>query len=118
MRTLNRNKRTIYAAYYQDNIEAVDENGFYTGERSGIYSDPVPLRANVSPATGGVIQEIFGPNLSYDKVIVLEDIEGIDENTRLWVDKTPDDGKHDYVVKRVSKSINSVSIAISKVEVT
>lgn len=61
------------------------------------------------------------------------DAPSIDEYTVLWVDKTPqvdetgalvtnDDGEvitpHDYIVKKVAKSLNSVSVAISKVTVS
>lgn len=117
MRTLNRNKSTFYASYYLGNVEVVDENGFYTGERVSEYTGPEEKSGNISPASGSVIQEVFGTNISYDKVIALDDDLGIDENTHLWVDKTPEDGEYDYVVKRVATSLNSVLIAISKVDV-
>ena len=46
----------------------------------------------------------------------------IAEDTVLFVDKNPEykDGKplYDYIVKRVAKSLNSISIAISKVNVS
>ena len=46
----------------------------------------------------------------------------ISEDTVLFVDKEPEyDGEkplYDYVVKRVAKSLNSISIAISKVNVS
>lgn len=61
------------------------------------------------------------------------DAPPIDEYTVLWVDTVPtvdEDGvlavnengeiltPHDYIVKKVAKSLNSVSIAISKVNVS
>ena len=46
----------------------------------------------------------------------------IAEDTVLFVDKKPEyDGEkpmYDYIVKRVAKSLNSISIAISKVNVS
>ena len=65
----------------------------------------------------------FGESESYDKVIVLDNPNTpIDEYSTLWVDTLPllnEDGStetpHDYVVKKVARSLNSVSIAISKV---
>ena len=81
-------------------------------------------KANISPATGVSQVEQFGKELKYDKVIVLDDITcPIDENSVLFVDKQPekdDDGNllFDYIVKKVARSLNSVSIAISKVEVS
>ncbi len=58
------------------------------------------------------------------KMIVLDDITcPIDENSVLFVDKQPekdDEGNllFDYIVKKVARSLNSVSIAISKVAVS
>ena len=67
----------------------------------------------------------FGESESYDKVIVLDNLKSpINEYSILWVDTLPhlnDDGTtdtpHDYIVKKVARSLNSVSIAISKVNV-
>ena len=44
----------------------------------------------------------------------------IDEYSILWVDTLPrlnEDIPHDYVVKQVARSLNSVSLAVSKVDV-
>ena len=67
--------------------------------------------------------EQFGQFVSYDKVIVTDDMDcPIAEDTVLFVDKNPEykDEKplYDYIVKRVAKSLNSISIAISKVNVS
>ena len=67
----------------------------------------------------------FGDSESYDKVIVLDNVNiQINEHSILWVDTLPiikEDGttdtSHDYIVKKVARSLNSVSIAISKVDV-
>ena len=97
-------------------------------------SFPVEFSANISAAKGETSTRQFGESESYDKVIVMgTDAPPIDEYTVLWVDKTPqvdetgalvtnDDGEvitpHDYIVKKVAKSLNSVSVAISKVTVS
>ena len=68
--------------------------------------------------------EQFGNFISYDKVIVTDDLTcPIDENTVLFIDKSPeydDDGNplYDYIVKRVARSLNSISYAVSKVTVS
>ena len=66
-------------------------------------------------------------------IVIDNDAPDIDEYTVLWVDTVPtvdEDGvltvnengeiltPHDYIVKKVAKSLNSVSIAISKVTVS
>lgn len=76
----------------------------------------------------------FGENESYDKVIVIdENSYPIDEYSILWIDTMPklnEDGllatnakgeiitPHDYVVKKIARSMNFVSIAISKVMIS
>ena len=85
----------------------MSDDGYETGQMSVKYKDAVKMRQFVS----------------YDKVIVTDDMDcPIAEDTVLFVDKNPEykDGKplYDYIVKRVAKSLNSISIAISKVNVS
>ena len=118
-----RNDRPFWYCLYESAEEIVDEWGNSTGELTPTYSEPVEMYANISPATGLAQTEMFGGLDSYDKVIVTSDMDcPIDEYTVLFVDKEPehnlDDGlMYDYIVKRVAKSLNSISIAIRKVEV-
>jgi hypothetical protein len=124
MKCLERNKTEFYYALFVDDEPGKDEYGNESGEPRIIYSEPVLAKANISPATGVSQVEQFGKELKYDKVIVLDDITcPIDENSVLFVDKQPekdDDGNllFDYIVKKVARSLNSVSIAISKVVVS
>lgn len=124
MRCLERNKIAFYCCLYKGEAPVTDEENNETGETRVVYSDPLLIRANVSPATGSTSIEQFGNSLQYDKVIVTDDtVCPIDEHAVLFVDKDPafdDDGTplFDYIVKKVARSLNSVSIAISKVEVS
>lgn len=124
MRCMERNKRTFHYALFKEEVPHKDEDGNESGEPQVIYEVPVEMRANVSPATGNSNIEQFGNDLRYDKVIVTDDLTcPIDENSVLFVDTLPckdDDGNllFDYVVKKVARSLNSISIAISKVEVS
>ena len=124
MRCLERNKRPFYYSLFKGNEDILDENGFKTGEKKPTYAAPVKMKANISPATGQSEKEQFGNVKDYDHVIVTDDINcPIDEETVLFVEVSPsftEDGVplHDYIVKRVSKSLNSISYAIAAVEVT
>ena len=124
MRTMEKNKRTFYYCLYKGTERLQDEYGNVTGEEKVIYSRPIQMRANISAAYGTTQVEQFGNVSAYDKVIVTDDINcPINENTVLFIDKKPEFDKddnpiYDYVVKRVAKSLNSLSIAISKVEVS
>lgn len=119
MKCLKRNERTFYYAPFVRMGNS--ERGF--GQRP-IYGDAVALKANISPATGTTSAEQFGNNVEYDKVIVLDNPNcPVDENSLLFVDVEPTknhngDYVNDYIVKKVARSLNSVSIAISKVKVS
>lgn len=134
MRTLMRNKSKFFYSLYKEKVPRQDEYGNDTGEYDIIRDNPMEFAANISAAKGETSTRQFGESESYDKVIVMgNDAPPIDEYTVLWVDSTPqvdedgalalnDNGEvitpHDYIVKKVAKSLNSVSIAISKVTVS
>lgn len=126
MRCMVRNKTTFYYASYIGETEIVDEYGNRTGEFSLTYGNPMRVSGNVSAAQGEMQSRQFGESERYDKVIVLDDRNApIDEHSILWVDTLPhlnEDGStdtpHDYIVRRIAKSLNGVSIAIGKVDVT
>lgn len=123
MRCLERNKRSFYYALYKGKKDVLDKKGRRTGEKIQSYDTPVFMEANISPATGYSDKEQFGSFEDYDHVIVTDDVEcPINEETVLFIDVPPTfkDGipLYDYVVKRVSKSINSISYAVSAVKIS
>ena len=125
MRCMIINMRTFYYAKYEGISEMVDEYGNNNGEYELIYSKPIKCKGNISPAQGEIQSRQFGDSESYDKVIALGNVKvPIDEHSILWVDSLPiinEDGTtdtpYDYGVKKVARSLNSMSIAISKVDV-
>ena len=134
MRCLARNKCTFFYALHNGQIELIDEYGNASGQYKVIYTDPVEIKGNVSAAQGEMQTRQFGKSETYDKVIVLDNqLAPIDEYSVLWVDSLPEltikgqlatdeNGEiktpHDYIVKKVARSINAVSIAIRKVRVS
>lgn len=126
MRTLTRNKIRIYYATFISKTLLKDEYGNLTGEYDIVYANPVEIKANVSAARGESTTRQFGEDEGYDRVIVMDDPKiPIDVSTVLWIETLPEikadgstDTPYDYIVKQVAKSLNSVSIAVSKVSVT
>jgi hypothetical protein len=119
VRTLERNKQTIKYKLYVDKEELLDEYGNRTGEFKILYSDPATLRANVSAARGESLTRQFGDMESYDKVIITDEMDcPINETSVLWIDDLDTEKPYDYVVKKVARSLNSVSYAVSKVNVS
>jgi hypothetical protein len=122
---LTRNKIRIFYANYRAKVPLKDEYGNLTGEYDIAYDNPVEIKANVSAARGEATTMQFGEHESYDRVIVLDDPKfPITATSILWIDTLPEiaeDGStetpHDYIVKQVATSLNSVSIAVSKVNV-
>lgn len=125
MKCLKRNKIPFYYALYDSKVPIVDEYGNATGEYEIKRGSPLAYHANISSARGETQTQQFGENENYDRVIEMDkDGPDIDEYSVLWIDVVPEldeEGKtttpYDYVVKKVARSINSVAIAISKVNV-
>ena len=125
MRALNRNKIRIFYANYRAKNPLRDEYGNLTGEYEISYDNPIAIMANVSAARGEATTRQFGDDESYDRIIVLDDPKfPIAVTSILWIDTLPEISKdggtetpHDYIVKQVATSLNSVSIAVSKVNV-
>ncbi len=125
MRALVRNKVLIHYANYRDKTPIKDEYGNLTGEYEISYENPIAVKANVSAARGEATTRQFGDDVNYDRVILIDDPKfPIKESSILWIETPPTiqtDGStkdpHDYIVKQVATSLNSVSIAVSKVNV-
>ncbi len=133
MRTLNRNKLPFFYALYVGKTPVLDDYGNRTGEYEITYGNPLGYSANISAAKGETQTRQFGENEVYDKVIVADNTAPpIDEYSILWIDTMPqldengelatdESGKvitpYDYIVTKVARSLNSVSIAVSKVKV-
>ena len=119
MRELERNKRTVYYALFNKNEPILDENGYDTGEERPSYFAPVELEINVSPAIGESATRQFGDVLDYDRTLVTCNVDlPINEQTVFWIDETDTTKPFDYVVKKVAESLNSLLIAVKKVEVS
>lgn len=134
MRCMNRNKVKFFYSLYEGREPITDEYGNVTGEYDVKHGNPTEGYANISAAKGETQTRQFGESETYDKVIVMDnEAPPIDEYSVLWVDTVPqlnEDGSlavdeegnvltpHDYIVKKVTKSLNNVSIAISKVNVS
>ncbi len=126
MRALHRNKTRIFYANYRGKIPLKDEYGNLTGEYEISYDNPIAIMANVSAARGEATTRQFGDDEGYDRVIVLDDPRlPVAVTSILWIDTPPEiagdgstDTPHDYIVKQVATSLNSVSIAVSKVNVS
>lgn len=109
----------------------MDDYGNETGEFEIEYNNPKRCMGNISSAIGEIEIRPFGESVDYDKLIIADELD-ITEHAVLWIDTLPSlntDGSllveqgevvtpYDYVVKKVGTSLNSISIAVKKVEVS
>lgn len=118
MKSLARNKQTIYYALYQGKAETIDSDGLRTGQYKPTYSEPVAYEINVSAAKGSAMVEMFGIDTMYSKKMTTNDMTcPITETTVLWVDRVPSETFNpNYRVVSVAKSINSITYAIDEIK--
>lgn len=137
MRTLNRNKKTIYYALHMgtepvyktdDDGNIVMRNGkpVKTGEHKPKYGTPVQIKSSIS-FSGGEIQPVeFGIDYSsYDAQLILKKgSTPIKEMALIWYTSEveyEDDGttvkplSADYTVKRKSPSLNYDKFLLSRI---
>ena len=117
MRSLNKNKRTIYYALYEKDEPILDEYGNETGERTPLYGDIQELRCNVSAAIGEEAVEAFGTLTNYTRAISVSDTNcPLAEQTIVWfgIDKNK---PHNYIVLRKADSKNGILYALQEVRV-
>ena len=120
MRELERNKQLVYYALFTGYTDAVDGNGYKTGEKVKTYADPVAIRINVSPARGNVERDGFGIDTTYSRTMSTADINcPIQEDTLLWIGIAPESNgeavPHNYYVVRKAKSLHDIVYAIREV---
>lgn len=125
MRTMTRNRQVFYSASLEAVAMSTDTDGNYV-EETFTYSNPVERYGVFTPANGQASSQLYGMNERYDRVITLNQGETyLDVGSILWVDVVPDidkqgktDTPYDYIVVKKAVSLNTVSVAIRKVDVS
>mgnify|MGYP004447402545 CR=1 FL=1 len=119
MRMCERNKIEFwYALFKKDTADyETEEQDYLNGGHSVEYETPVKIRGNVSPESGTISVEPYGVSAVYSRQVFIEDKEcPITEGTFIWLDKTPEQGKYNYIVISKSVSLNHVAYTLRKVE--
>lgn len=138
MRSLKKNKQSLWFATYSDQITIYerDENGEIVydeidgelipriiAERAG-YSDPVLFHANISAGKGTAQEDVFGTDIDFTRTISTTDLSlPIDTLSLVWIEHEPkflDDGtvdpdSADYkVAAKPAKGLTSLMIALKE----
>lgn len=117
MRSLERNKRSLYYALYINEKPVLDEYGNETSESEPVYGEVTELRCNVSAATGVEAVQAFGSFTNYTRAVCVSDnMCPIAEQTIVWfgIDTTK---PYNYVVTRKADSKNGILYALQEVKV-
>ena len=119
MQSLASNMQTIEYALYLG-VQEMLVDGKRSGDKDVAYTDPVQFRIYVSPNNGEAVDEPFGINDEYTNVMSTCDMTcPIAEDSILWIGKSSANGeKHNYVVKAVSRGLNTIKYAIKKVSLS
>ena len=118
MRTLQRNKRTIYYALYNGVQEVVDSDGNYTGEQEVSYGEVQTARMNVSGGRGQAEIELFGVDNPFTRTAVTDDLTTpFNTDTIFWFEADPLVNPHNYRCTGISRTINQVVIALAELDV-
>lgn len=118
MRTLQRNKRTIYYALYDGVTEVVDSDGNYTGEQEVSYGEVQTARMNVSGGRGQAEIELFGVDNPFTRSAVTDDLATpFNTDTIFWFEADPLVDPHNYRCTGVSRTINQVVLALAELDV-
>lgn len=115
LKDLKINQVPFYYATYEGHVEQLDSEGYKTGEVEVKYSAPIKAYARIAPYTGTVTGMPFGADLTYDKAISTVQDLPIDEQTALWIDRTPEEGGPDYVCIRPAKDLQQRVWAVRKI---
>lgn len=116
MRDVRRNKQTIWYALRTGHTENTDEYGNVTGTFTEVYGEPVAYKVNVSPNKGTIDLERFGLDSRYTRVLTTTDLRcPIAVDSILWIGADPETEPYNFVVERISPSLNQLVILVREV---
>lgn len=140
MRTLNKNKQTMYYALLDKEVPIydLDEDGnikyieidgvqvpVETGETRIVYSNPVEFKGNITMSGGESQAAEFGLNLGDYAAVLISDKEllPITETSLIWHESEPvygtdgyvDEHNADYTIVKLSPSLNTDRFVLKKV---
>lgn len=107
MRTLRLNESEYWIVKSEGTQDIVDSDGYFTGEKEVVYSEPQRVNLHLFPANGDIVKRSFGEALDLDMVSSSTSVK-LDTGTLLFNIKpiSDYDKTYDYEVSKISKSLN------------
>ena len=129
MRSLTKEKRTVYVSQPLPPQEILDDDGNGTGVMENVWDEPVELSLNVKPITDKLERQAFGTDVNsiLKAVFTRFDVDGYDvvENSAAWIGVEPNgvltDGdaahpmNHNYIVDQLIDSGGQTTAYFKKV---
>lgn len=108
MRLLKRNETGFTYAPYLGKVEIL-KDGKHTGKYEVAYGEPVEYRGNISVPSGQDQQQLFGLELRYTHVLLMDnpDADIREDGLVRWKGNT-------YEIKAVRPSLNVLAVALKK----
>ena len=112
MRSLNRDRRSLWYANVNGTEPILDEYGNDTLEEKKTY-DAIPslLRVSISANAGQEAVDVFGSQTEYSRTVSMTGSCPMKEDAKVWFG-VPFTGPHNYVVARVADSKNCFIVAL------
>lgn len=107
MRLLKRNSTTFEYVAYLGKQEILTPDGKHTGRYAPTWADPVQMRGNISLPTGFAENQMFGQDLKYTHVLILNNKRDEIEETGkiMWMGAA-------YQIQAVRRGLNYTTAAL------
>lgn len=109
MRTLELNKTNLWYVNPNESeeIDVIDEDGHFTGEKTKVYGLPKKIRLHLYPATGDILEREFGKNIDVDMVTTSNEV--LEKDTLIYYEFPNGDYNttYDFKISHILKSLNS-----------
>lgn len=113
MRTLDRNKTSVWYVTPSQEVELKDDDGYYTGEIGFEFGTPIEVQLPLYPASGEIKEQLFGTDAAVDMISVSNDVV-LEKNTLIFLSEPIGDydTTYDYKVSSIMKSLNTYNYGL------
>lgn len=115
MRCLERNKIKLWLVEKTGKLPVVDSEGFETGESTTQYSVPQIIYIGLQPATGNIVERIFGKDVSLDMLSSTTDVILTKDSLLFLSEPVSNYGTtYDYSISAINKSLNGYTYGLKE----
>jgi len=115
VRTLARNQTKLWIVSPATKVEALDSDGYRTGEFVSVFTSPTIIYLSLYPSTGSIVEQLFGKDYSPDMLACSNDIV-LTKDTLLFLQEPISDyaTTYDYKVDKILESLNTYQYGLRR----